>query len=459
MLLSKLANYGARDSVGDLPDAALHGAKRALLDWLSALYPGTRIDPCSQLLAAHREELGVGRSSLPGNGTTAFPATAAWINGSVSHAVEFDDIFRDAAYHPGCPTIAAAVAVAEHLDSDGLALLKAIVVGYEISTRIGVAVQPSHYKYFHTTGTVGCFGAAAAAAALCAPGDARVMQHALATAATFASGLQQAFRSDAMTKALHAGNAASVGVRAAQAAAQGLTGVPDILEGQVGFGNALSQNPDWNKAIDGLGERYNVTQVTVKNHGCCGHTFAAADAVITLREQGVSAENTASIDVAAYQAALDITGNFQPRTAFEAKFSLPYVVAHALIYGSVRIEAFSAERLADPRIRNLMQRVKLTADPVFTAGFPGMRAARVVITTNDGQRHEHFSPYRKGDPEAPLTDDELNAKFVELATPVIGEARVRALSNAIWTLEHMKVRDLHLAGDKAASAHVIGKAA
>jgi 2-methylcitrate dehydratase PrpD len=460
MLLSKLANYGAQAAQADLPDIALHGAKRALLDWLSALYPGTQIDPCSQLLGAHREELGVGRSSLPGNGTTAFPATAAWINGSVSHAVEFDDIFRDAAYHPGCPTIAAALAVAEHLDSDGVALLKAIVVGYEISTRIGVAVQPSHYRYFHTTGTVGCFGAAAAAAALCAPGDAMVMQHALATAATFASGLQQAFRSDAMTKALHAGNAASVGVRAAQAAAHGLTGVADILEGRVGFGNALATNPDWNKALDGLGERYNIAQVTIKNHGCCGHTFAAADAVIALREQGVTADNTSAINVATYQAALDITGNFQPRTPFEAKFSLAYVVAHALIYGSVRIEAFSAERLADPAIRKLMQRIKLTADPVFTAGFPGMRAARVSIDTNDGKHYEHFSPYRKGDPEAPLTDDELNAKFIELATPVIGKARVAALSNAVWTLERMKVRDLKLASDKKSTVHYsLGQAA
>src|SRR5690606_9794116 len=157
----------------------------------------------------HAHELGVGKASLPGLQTSTQPATAAWINGSVSHAVEFDDIFRDAIYHPGCPTIAAALAVAEHRGATGKQLLEAITIGYEISTRIGAAVQPSHYKYFHTTGTVGCFGGAAASAALLSD-QAQVTAHALATSATFASGLQQAFRSDAMTKALHAGHAAWV---------------------------------------------------------------------------------------------------------------------------------------------------------------------------------------------------------------------------------------------------------
>ncbi|MBZ0248789.1 MAG: MmgE/PrpD family protein, partial [Burkholderiales bacterium] len=229
-LLSTLAAYGARDATRPLPGEAAHHAKRAVIDWFAALYPGTRVAPATNLVAAHARELGVGRSSLPGFATTAFPALAAWINGSASHAVEFDDIFKDAVYHPGCPTIAAALAVAEDRGLSGAQLLQAVVVGYEISTRIGVAVQPSHYRFFHTTGTVGTFGGAAAAASLLAPGDEAALRHALATAATFASGLQQAFRSDSMTKPLHAGHAASAGVLAAQAAAAGVTGAADVLE-------------------------------------------------------------------------------------------------------------------------------------------------------------------------------------------------------------------------------------
>lgn len=447
MLLQQIAQYGAVQTRQPLSDEVLHHAKRAFLDWLSALYPGTSISPCPELLAAHRPELGYGHSSLPGCGTTAFASTAAWINGSVSHAIEFDDIFRDAAYHPGCPTIAAALAVAEDQRASGLELLTAIVVGYEISTRIGVAVQPSHYRFFHTTGTVGCLGAAAAAAALAAPGNAIAMQHALATSATFASGLQQAFRSDAMTKALHAGNAASVGVRAGVGAAHGLTGVADILEGPVGFGAALADLPDWGEALRDLGTQYNITRITQKNHGCCGHTFAAIDAALKLRDDGIAASEIASIVVDAYKTTLDVTGNFNPATAFECKFSLPYVVAHALIHGSVRIDAFSTARMQDAAIRALMKRITLKEDPALTEKFPRQRAAMVTIQTKSGKTAQHFAPFRKGDPEAPLTDAELNAKFDELAGPMLGQARCKALREAVWKLDTMNVRDLALASD------------
>jgi 2-methylcitrate dehydratase PrpD len=399
-----------------------------------------------QLLRAHQSELGYGNSSLPGNATTAFPATAAWINGSASHAVEFDDIFRDAIYHPGCPTISAALAIAEEQDASGLAFLHAIVVGYELSTRIGAAIQPSHYRYFHTTGTVGCLGAAAAGAALTAPGDALVMQHALATAATFASGLQQAFRSDAMTKALHAGHAAAVGVRAAQAAAHGVTGVADILEGEVGFAAALAQSPNWELAVEGLGQRYNITQITQKNHGCCGHTFAAIDAVLALRSaHTIETSEVAEIKVLTYKTAIDVTGNADPASAFEGKFSLAYVVAHALRHGSVRLDAFESQRLNDPFIRNLMSRLVLEEDPELTHGFPRQRAARVAITMKNGERHEHFSPYRKGDPESPLSDADLNDKFTELAGPVLGRAAADALRAQVWSLDSLSIRALNLA--------------
>ena len=444
-LLAQIAAYGARDATRELPAQVVHHAKRAVIDWFSALYPGTRVSPATNLVAAHARELGVGRSSLPGFATTAFPALAAWINGAASHTVEFDDIFRDGAYHPGCPTIAAALAMAEDRGLSGARFLNAVVIGYEISTRIAVAVQPSHYRFFHTTGTVGSFGAAAAVAALLAPGDAAVMRHALATVGTFASGLQQAFRSDSMTKPLHAGHAANVGVLAALAAAHGVTGAQDILEGEAGFGAAMSDDARWERATAELGSRYNITQITQKNHGCCGHAFAAIDAALELRRQGLEAGAAKAIAIATYQAALDVAGNPAPRTETEAKFSLPYVVAHALLHGSVRLDAFGPERLASPALRALMEKVTLRADPALTAAFPGQRAARVTVTTTDGRSLEHFSPYRKGDPEAPLTDAEIDGKFDELVAPVLGGERTRELRGQLWRLEALQVADLRLA--------------
>jgi 2-methylcitrate dehydratase PrpD len=445
MIVDEFAKYAQHEASRALPAEVAHHAKRALIDWFSALFPGIGVAPGPQLMRAHAAELGHGASSLPGQRTTAFPATAAWINGSISHAVEFDDIFRDAVYHPGCPTIAAALAVAEDRRRSGADLLKAITVGYEISTRIGVAVQPSHYRFFHTTGTVGCFGSAAATAALLGGGNPDVMRHALATAASFASGLQQAFRSDAMTKALHAGHAAWVGVTAGTGAASGLTGALDILEGAAGFGAAMSVEPRWERATDGLGERYNITAITQKNHGCCGHTFAAIDAMLDIRQQHhVAAEQIESIRVDTYRAALDVTGNHEPRTAFEAKFSLPYVVAHALLYGAVRLNAFEEKRLADPRIRALMARTQLHADPDLSAKFPGVRAARVTVRLRDGRVIEQFAPCRKGDPEAPLTDADLDDKFLELSSPVIGAGPARLLLQQLWEVERHELSALRL---------------
>jgi len=319
-------------------------------------------------------------------------------------------------------------------DRSGPELLNAITVGYEISTRIGAAVQPSHYKYFHTTGTAGVFGAAAAGAALLAPGDARVMAHALATAGTFAAGLQQAFRSDAMTKPLHAGHAASVGLQSAMAAASGVTGAQDILEGEAGFGAAMSEGAKWERAVEGLGERYNITRITQKNHGCCGHAFAAIDAVLELRAR-VKPADIERIEVRGYKATLEVAGIREPRTAAEAKFSTPYLVAHALIHGSVRLNAFDDDRLRDPAIRSLLRMVTLEEDPALTAAFPNQRAARVAITTGRGERFEHFAPYRKGDPEAPLGDADIEAKFRELAGPVLGEKASLDLLAQLWKLD------------------------
>jgi 2-methylcitrate dehydratase PrpD len=446
MLVNLFAEYAQHDATRELPNDVIHHAKRALLDWFSALIPGTRFSPAVNLVRTYAAELGHGRSSLPGLGTVAFPGTAAWINGSASHSVEFDDIYRDALYHPGCPTIAAALAVAEDQGRSGLELLKAITVGYEISTRIGVAVQPSHYKFFHTTGTAGCFGAAAAAAVLMKPLEIDVARHALATAASFAAGLQQAFRSDAMTKPLHAGHAAWVGVAAGQGAANGITGALDMLEGPAGFGAAMSQNPRWGGVTEGLGEHYNITQMTQKNHGCCGHTFSAVDAAILLRKKyEIVPARIKSIAVHTAKIPIDVAGNFSPKTAYECKFSLPYVVAHALVHGSVRLNAFSQERQRDPAIRGLMAKLTIEEDEELSATFPGARSARVAITTEDGKRFEHFQEHRKGDPEAPLSDAELDDKFHELSAPVIGEEVSRWLRDQLWSMEKLQVADLRLA--------------
>ncbi|MGZ8208993.1 MAG: MmgE/PrpD family protein [Burkholderiales bacterium] len=436
MLIERIADYAIKEQTSKLPDDVIHHAKRAVIDWYAALLPGSRVAPATLLEQALAEDLDRGRARLA-TGRRATLRAAALINGAASHSVEFDDIYRDAGYHPGSPVISAALAAAQSTGASGLTFLRGVVVGYEVSTRIGEAVMPSHYKYWHTTGTVGSFGAAAAAATILNCTREQFM-HALATVGTFASGLQQAFRSQAMTKPLHGGHAADVGAMAAMAASKGVTGALDILEGEVGFGAAMSVNPDWTKATRGLGTDYHINHVTFKNHGCCGHTFPAIDAVLALKQQhGFTHKDVKRIRLASYKAGLDIIDNATPEGEYQAKFSIQYTVAHALVHGSVRLNAFLPERMSDPDVRALMKKIEVVADPQLSKGYPNQRAAQVEIETNDGRKLAHFQPTRKGDPEMPLTDEELDDKFLELAAPVIGEAGARALLAELWRTEKL----------------------
>ncbi len=433
--LQPFADYAAAARTAELPDRVRHAARRCVVDWFAAALPGGALPPATLLAAALAEEVDRGEAMLLPSGRRATMRAAALINGAAAHTIEFDDIFRDAIYHPGTPVIAAALAAAQGRHASGALFLRGIIAGYEVSTRIGVAVNPAHYRFWHTTGTVGTFGAAAAAAVILGLDAGRTL-HALANAGTLAAGLQQAFRSDAMSKPLHGGHAAECGLTMALAAERGVTGAADILDGARGFGAAMSDSPDWATAAATLGQGFNILQTTQKNHAACGHAHAAIDAVLALRQRhGLAADDIERIEIRTYATAIEVTGNFAPRTAFEAKFSLPYCVAVALATGSARMAAFTAERRADPTIRALMSRIDLAVDPEVDAAFPRRRAARVAVTTRRGARFEHYAPTRKGDPDAPLSDEEIADKFRELAEGAIGHAASAGLLQTLWCID------------------------
>ncbi|UCU98591.1 MmgE/PrpD family protein [Acidovorax radicis] len=430
----RFATFASSLNQAPLTPEVIHHAKRAVVDWYAALLPGAIEAPPTLLEQALAEDLDRGGARLA-LGRAATVRTAALINGTAAHTVEVDDIYREAIYHPGAPTIAAALALAQARQATGLQMIRAVVAGYEVSTRIGAALGRTHYRYWHNTGTVGTFGAASAAATLLGL-DAERHAHALCTGATFAAGLQQAFRMDSMSKPLHAGHAAEAGVLAALAAERGVTGSLDVLDGDAGMGRAMGDAPDWNLATATLGQDFHITRMTFKNHACCGHTFAPIDGALELQARmGVRWQALDAIEVATYSPALEVAGNFTPKTAAEARFSIPFVVATALIHGSVRLSAFTPERLADADIRALMARIRLSIDPALDARFPGQRAARLHFTTTDGRQAEYLQPTRKGDPEQPLTDAELSDKFMELAEPVVGDGRARSLLSNLWALD------------------------
>lgn len=428
-----LADHAATWSSRDLPPALEHHARRAVVDWVATTLPGAAQAPATLLAAALPSGRGQGRAVCYADGRTGAVRHAALLNGVASHTVEFDDIHRDSGYHPGSPTIAAALAVAQDRGADMMALLRAIIAGYEVSCRIGIAVQPSHYRMWHTTGTVGTFGAATAAAVLLGC-DASGIAHALATAATMAGGLQQAFRGDGMSKPMHAGHAADAGVLAALAAHAGVTGALDVLHGPAGFAAATSEDTGkWDRALAGLGEDFAIAAITIKNHGCCGHIFPALDALAAVRTAHPFGPNDVShIHVAGYGATKTVCDRPRARTEAETRFSVQYCVAALLRLGGVRLAAFSPANRADPASHALMDRVSVSLAPDLADAYPGRRPARVTVTLNDGRVFEHFQPTRKGDPDDPLTDGELSAKFHELAGPAMA-ADPAQLLEALWT--------------------------
>jgi len=425
--LLALADHAAGWRSAPLTPEVEHAARRALIDWFASLLPGCHLPPATLMARALAGERGAGNAVSYVDGARTGLRHAALINGTASHTVEFDDIWRWGVYHPGCPTVAAALAAAQAHNADMGALLRAMTAGYEVSCRIAQAVQPSHYDFWHTTGTVGTFGAAAAVAVLldC---DATQAAHAIATAATMAGGLQQAFRGDGMSKPLHPGHAAEAGALAAMAAREGMTGALDVLHGPAGFAAATSEDTGkWEKAIAAIGQPLTITQMTVKNHGCCGHIFAALDATRDLqREYGFAADDVASLHVGGYAATKNVCDRPAITTEQEARFSIQFTIASIMLYGGVRLDAFAPARLVDPAIRTVMPRITVSLDAECEAAFPAARSAKVTIKLRDGRELYRHQPTRKGDPDAPLSDIELDEKFLELTGPVLGAAEAAA---------------------------------
>lgn len=446
-MLTKLGAYAAEVATETLPVEIQHAAKQRCVDWFATTIPGSVVAPATLLREALAEDVGRGGARLIPDGVNATTRTAAYINAAASHTVEFDDIYGPGVYHPGVSVIPAALAIAEDRKVSGELFLKAIVAGYEISNRIGAALQPAHYRYWHTTGTVGTFGAAAAASVILGL-SASETAHALANSATFAAGLKRAFLADSMAKPLHAAHAAEAGLTAALSAAKGVTGTLQVLDATGGFGDAMGDAPDWETAFADLGKAYTITRMTIKNHGCCGHTFAAIDTALDIKKQhDLETTDIIRISAGSYSNAVDVTGNPNPGTEYEGKFSLPYCVSSALVHGSIRMDSFTDERLNDPETRRLMGTLDLYLDKQANEEFPNQRGAFVEIETKDGRVLSHRRRARKGDPDDPLSDKDLEVKYHELVAPVLGDEPTDNLLASLWSLEsQLNMAELSLVG-------------
>jgi 2-methylcitrate dehydratase PrpD len=413
-LSEALAEFCAAVRYEDLPPAAVEMARKSLLDWLGSALAGST-QPPAEMAPRFAVTLG-GRSEAILVGTTlrADVLRAAFLNGLAAHIVELDDLHRPSTLHAGAPVIAAALAATEREGSSGRRLIEALVVGYEVAIRIAEAVNPSHYRFWHNTATCGMFGAAAAVAKVLTL-DRDVFVHAMGSAGTLAAGLWEFLKEGAMSKHLHTGHAAHDGALAAYLAREGFTAARAILEGEKGFFHAMAVDANPDKITRGLGNIFKITENSFKLYPCCGHTHSAIAAALEIRRRwAVDPDEIQEIRVQTYRAALEIAGNSEPATIYQAKFSLPYTVAAAFVRGRVGLSEFEPEALSDHKLRKLMTRIQLEMAPDLDARYPGTWAATVVVTSRDGREHRQTIDRSPGEDGSVLGFDALARKFDEL---------------------------------------------
>jgi 2-methylcitrate dehydratase PrpD len=365
-------------------------------------------------------------------------AAVAFTRGVASHILELDDIHKTSTVHAAAPVISAALSVAERERADGRAFLLAVALGYEAALRIGEAVNPSHYRYWHPTGTAATFGAAAAAGSLLKL-DAAQMLDALGSAGTQAAGLWEFNADGAMSKHLHPGKAAMNGVLAADLARVGFTGATRILEGERGFFRAMSAACDESRITEDLGKHWKISENCYKLHSCCGHTHTAIDIALQWRkppgQRGPA--GIRDIHIETYASGYEIVKEMRPVTPYQAKFSIAYCVAVTLLDGHADLAQFSPERMADPAIAALLDRTRVTVAEDLTRKYPAAWPARLTIVFANGETLHGGANFPRGNPENPVSTQELEDKFRALVSPRFGlEAATRAIET-IAELENL----------------------
>ena len=396
---SETLTQGLIKLIREKPIATADLEKTALftLDAIANMIAGRNTEPGRKLL-----EWGAGRMGDTGR--------RAFVMGGLTHILEVDDVHRASVVHTGAVTVPAVFALAAGSDIPGETILRAVLYGFESTSRVGMAVGPAHYRVWHNTATCGPYGSAMAAATILGLDDEQAM-YALGNAGTQSGGVWEFLKTGAMSKHLHAGRAAEAGVVAAELAALGFTGPPAILEGPTGFFMAACPDPDPGAILHDPLAPWQVHATSIKPWPSCRHTHPAIDASLALAGQ-IDLSSVSVIDVATYAAALDVCDRPVANTDYEAKFSLQHSVAVALQRGKMDFAAFGDEARADAA--PLAAKVRLSAADPYATSYPVSWGAGITVELTDGTRVESVTTECKGDPEAALSADEMIAKARDL---------------------------------------------
>ncbi len=433
-----LCQFLAAVQYKDLPDYLVRRTEDLFLDWFASALAGKSGKPVS-LIERFAVAMGPGQGVSENliSRTQTSPFFAALVNGAASHYVEQDDLHNSSVLHPGTVVFPAVLAAAQDVNATGAELITAAVVGYECGVRIGEFLGRSHYKIFHTTGTVGKLAAAAGVAHILRL-DADRMQHSLGSAGTMAAGLWEFLRDAADSKQLHTAKAAADGLMAAYIARDGFTGAKEILDGKQGMAAGMSRDSDVDRLTDGLGSRWATAETSFKFHASCRHTHPAADALLKLmQDHQISVFQIAQVIAHVHQGAIDVLGPVtDPQTIHQSKFSMGFVLALIAHHGRAALADFTEPALKDPSIREFHDRVTMELDSRIDAAYPRHWMGRVTVQLKSGKTLECSVDTPKGDPENTLSRAELEDKALRLASfsGAASVAEMQGLFKRIWNL-------------------------
>jgi 2-methylcitrate dehydratase PrpD len=411
---------------GDLAPEVTDRTKYLTLDYLGVASRGSIVES-TKAMYGMVEDLGLDPKGgvIIGTGMRAPYEYAALANGTSAHSLEMDDVHNEASLHPGVAVFPAAFAACEMTGADGKKFIEGVVAGYEVTVRLGKALTPSgHYAQgFHPTGTCGVFGAAVAASKVLGLGEEQMLSS-MGIAGSQAAGSMEFLADGAWTKRFHPGWAAHSGFIAALLAKRGFKGPSTILEGRNGFLHGYSGSSDPGKILEGLGDSYHVVMTSIKPHACCRYKQAPIDGVLQIMaENRLKPDEVERVTLGILKTGFPIIvtpeeSKYHPRSVVDAQFSMPFGAAVAMIYGKASLDEYTLEKLNSPRVKEMMNKVSCVEDPELDKVFPKQWPATAEIVTRDGNSYSAKIEYPKGDPENPLTWDELIDKVNALASSV-----------------------------------------
>ena len=435
-----LARFVLETYCADIPQSIREKAVRHILDSIGAGAAGA-IAPETKLLTATLRAAGegAGASALWAQGEGATPLNAALVNGTASHAFELDD--TGGCDHSGAVVVPAAVAAVDLAGRPvtGEEFITAVVLGYDVARRALEACgayEAHNGAGFHSTGTCGPFGAAAAAAKILGLGL-RETQAALGLATSFSAGLWSCVHDGAQNKRLHAGHAAWGGLMSALLARQGFTGPTMAFEEVWGgfnksFAPATSDPGAWTRD---LGRNWKLARVSIKPHASCRSTHSSIDAVDNLMARGgFGAADVKEILVVINPFVFGMCGKYAVNPMNAAQLSIPYSVAADLVYGSASLASFTKERRENPAVAEMMRRIRFEVDPSQKDDDEPI----VRVTLKDGRTFEERVPMPLGAPVNPVTDEALLRKFRSVTGMVMKEQDVEALAAALLHLPEVR---------------------